>query len=331
MHLDGLPFGTRGGLKARHDFPADGEYRFEVQNFGIGSFIPGEQLEILIDGDRAHLFKYQGVGMSSGMQADNDGTLTVTVPVRAGSRTVGATFLQTNFRPSLDMIRQYDRKSLENNAIPQVEYYPAIGFVRISGPFNALRPEDSKSRRRIFTCRPSTDATESGCARQILSTLIRRAYRRPATPQDVTTVMAFYDEGRKTGGTFDDGIELALRRVLASPQFIVRVEREPVSAAFGKPFRITDLELASRLSFFLWSSIPDDELITLASQGRLSNARVLGQQVRRMLNDPKAALALTILINPVFPKICLRMSARLRSQRAPAMISRSSKSGENST
>jgi mono/diheme cytochrome c family protein len=289
MHIEGLPFGTRGGIRVRHDFPADGEYKFEIQNFGIGSFIPGEQLEVLVDGERAHLFKYQGVGLSSGMQADNDGTLTVTVPVKAGSRIVGATFLQTNFRPSLDLIRQYDRKSLENNAIPQVEYYPAIGFVRISGPFNALRPEDSKSRRRVFACKPSASLSEEACARQILTPLARRAYRRPVSASDLSTLMTFYADGRKTGGTFEDGIELAMRRMLASPQFLVRVEREPASVPLGQPFKITDLELASRLSFFLWSSIPDDELITLASQGRLSNARVLEQQVRRMLADPKSA------------------------------------------
>jgi len=272
LHVDGLPFGTRGGLKVRHDFPADGEYKFEIQNFGIGSFIPGEQLEILVDGERAHLFKYQGVGLSSGMQADNDGTLTVSVPIKAGSRVVGATFLQTNFRPSLDLIRQYDRKSLENNAIPQIEYYPAIGFVRISGPFNAQRPEDSKSRRRIFVCKPSANVADETCARQILTPLARHAYRRPVTTQDLSTLMDFYAEGRKTG-TFEEGVELALRRLLASPQFLVRVEREPANATTTQPFKITDLELASRLSFFLWSSIPDDELITLASQGRLRTPR----------------------------------------------------------
>jgi mono/diheme cytochrome c family protein len=293
QHIEGLPLGTRGGLKARHDFPADGEYKFEVQNFGIGSFIPNEQLEILIDGERAHLFTYKGVGMSSGMQADNDGTLTVTVPVKAGSRVIGATFLQTNFRPSLDMIRQYDRKSLENNAIPQVEYDPAIGFVRISGPFNAQRPEDSKSRRKVFSCKPTAALSEQACARQILSTLARRAYRRPVTASDVATVMAFYDEGRMTGGTFEDGVELAMRRILASPQFLVRVEREPTTVPVGQPYRISDLELASRLSFFLWSSIPDDELVTLAGQGRLSNPRVLEQQVKRMLADPKSSAMIT--------------------------------------
>jgi hypothetical protein len=160
MHIEGLPLGTRGGLMVRHEFPADGEYRFSIQNFGVGSFIPNERLEIVIDGERAHLFPYRGVGLSSGMQADNDGTLMVSMPVKAGTRLVGATFLATNYRPSLDMIRQYDRKSLENNAIPQLEYYPAIGFLRIQGPFNPQRPDDSRSRRKIFTCRPTTAAQE---------------------------------------------------------------------------------------------------------------------------------------------------------------------------
>src|SRR6185295_16154059 len=122
-----MPFGTRGGIVARHDFPADGEYKFSIQNFGVGSFIPNEQLVLIIDGERAHV----------GMTAEADGTLEVTVPVRAGSRVIGATFIATNYRPSLDIIRHYDRQSLENNTIPQMQNYPAIGFLRIQGPFNA--------------------------------------------------------------------------------------------------------------------------------------------------------------------------------------------------
>ena len=288
-HIEGLPFGTRGGMMVRHDFPADGEYKFAIQNFGIGSFIPGEQLELIIGGERAHLFRYEGVGTSQGMAGDQgDGVLEVTVPVKAGSHVVGATFLQTNFRPSLDLIKQYDRKSLENNSIPQLQYYPAIGFLRISGPFNAQRPDDSRSRRRVFTCQPASAGREDDCARQILTTLARRAYRRPVTEPDLATLMTFYQAGRKEG-TFDEGIELALRRILASPQFLVRAEREPVNVRAGQSYRITDLELASRLSFFLWSSIPDDELMTMASEGRLSNPRTLEQQVRRMLADPRSA------------------------------------------
>jgi hypothetical protein len=295
QRLEGMPFGTRGGIVARHDFPADGEYRFSIQNFGIGSYIPNERLALIIDGERAHVWPYRGVGVNVGMTADADGTLEVTVPVRAGSRLVGATFIATNYRPSLDIIRHYDRKSLENNTIPQMQNYPAIGFVRIQGPFNAQRPEDSASRRKIFTCRPTADGggpipvrEETVCARQIMTTIARRAYRRAPTTQEMNAVMTFFDEGR-TGATFEDGIEYALRFVLATPQFLVRAEREPAAVRAGQPYRITDLELASRLSFFLWSSIPDDELITVASQGRLSQPRVLEQQVRRMLADPRSA------------------------------------------
>src|SRR5262245_60233007 len=287
QRLEGMPFGTRGGIVARHDFPADGEYKFSIQNFGVGSFIPGEQLALIIDGERAHVWPYRGVGLAVGMTADTDGTLEVTVPVRAGSRLVGATFVATNYRPSLDIIRQYDRKSLENNTIPQMQNYPAIGFVRIQGPFNAQRPEDSASRRKVFTCHPTQPAQQGACAKQILTTLMRRAYRRPPTAQELATLTTFFDEGRK-GATFDDGVEYALRFLLANPQFLVRAEREPAVARPGQPYRITDLELASRLSFFLWSSIPDDELIGVASQGRLSQPSVLEQQVRRMLADPRS-------------------------------------------
>jgi hypothetical protein len=292
-HIEGLPLGTRGGMIAHHNFPADGEYKFAIQNFGIGSFIPGEQLELVIDGERAHLFKYQGVGLTQGMAADaGDGVLEVTVPVRAGSRTVGATFLATNFRPSLDMIKQYDRKSLENNSIPQLQYYPAIGFLRISGPFNPERPEDSRSLRKVFVCKPAGPTREEFCAKQILTTLARRAYRRPVTPQDLVTLMDFYEEGRSSGA-FEDGIELALRRLLASPRFLVRAEKEPANIPVGHPYRISDLELASRLSFFLWSTIPDDELIATASRGRLRQPKVFEQQIRRMLADPKADALVT--------------------------------------
>jgi hypothetical protein len=339
--LDGMPFGTRGGIVTRHDFPADGEYKFSIQNLGIGSFIPGEQLALIIDGERAHVWPYRGVGVAVGMTADSDGTLEVTVPVRAGSRLVGATFLATNYRPSLDIIRQYDRKSLENNTIPQLQYYPAIGFLRVQGPFNAQRPADSASRRKLLVCRPAQGSgtgaqrsavgnpgsgdpesgirnisagsastaiaqptrqipaaaatgasTESACARQILTRLTRQAYRRPPTPQELATVLSFYEKGRAEG-TFEDGIEFAMRFVLASPQFLVRSEREPAAIRPGQPYRITDLELASRLSFFLWSSLPDDQLLTLAGQGRLGQPQVLEQQVRRMLRDPRADALVT--------------------------------------
>ena len=291
LQIEGLPFGTRGGLLVRHTFPSDGEYRFSIQNLGIGKYTPGEKIEFLVDGERVKLVDYVGVGLTQGMAADEgDGTINVTVPVKAGSHMVGATFLATNYRPSLDLIKQYERKSLENNSIPQLQYYPAIGILKIQGPFGAARPDDSRTIRRVFTCRPPATATvaqEESCSKEILSTLARRAYRRPSSAQDLEALTEFYHEGRK-GGSFDDGIELALRRLLASPQFLVRAEKEPANLALGKSYRITDLELASRLSFFLWSSIPDDELINVAAQGKLSNPVVLEQQAKRMLADPRS-------------------------------------------
>ncbi len=303
QQIEGLPFGTRGGLRVRHTFPGDGEYTFSVQNYALGSFHPGEKIEFLIDGERVALTAYTGVGLTSGMQAVRlDGSIDVRVPVKAGTRWVGVTFQATNYRPSLNLVQEYDRKSLENNVIAQLQYPPAIGVLKISGPFNATRPEDSSSIRKILTCRPmsganaspigrsnqQTDASqEKVCAQEIISTLARRAFRRPVEPADMEPLMLFYEEGR-ADGTFEDGIEMAIRRILASPLFLVRLERERAGLGVGAAYRIDDLGLASRLSFFLWSSIPDDELINLAAKGRLSDRAVLEQQVRRMLQDPRS-------------------------------------------
>ncbi|HEY7334046.1 MAG TPA: DUF1592 domain-containing protein [Bryobacteraceae bacterium] len=291
-HIEGLPFGTRGGMAVRHAFPSDGEYKFSVKNLGIGKFIPGEKLEFLIDNELVAMRDYKGVGLSANNSSDRDGSIDVAVPVRAGSHLVGVTFVAENYRPSLDFIRQYERKSLEDNPIPQIEYHPAIGILHIEGPFNPTQPDDSASLRKVFTCHPASTAQENACAKEILTTLMRRAYRRPVTPADWEWVQAFYLEGRREG-TFRDGIELGLRRILASPPFLVRAEREPANVTPGQPYRITDLELASRLSFLIWSSIPDDELIEVASQNRLHLAPVLERQVRRMLADRKADALVT--------------------------------------
>ena len=287
QHIEGLPFGTRGGMAVRHTFPSDGEYKFSVQNLGIGKFIPGEKLEFLIDNELVAMRDYKGVGLSANNSSDRDGSIDVTLPVKAGSHMVGVTFLAANYGPTLDLIRQYERKSLEDNPIPQLEYYPAVGILRIQGPFKPTRPEDSPSIRKVFTCHPANETQENACAKEILTTLMRRAYRRPVTAADWEWVQGFYQEGRREG-TFRDGIELGLRRILASPPFLVRAEREPANITAGQPYRITDLELASRLSFLIWSSIPDDELIEVASQNKLHLAPVLERQVRRMLADPKA-------------------------------------------
>ncbi len=286
-HLDGLPFGTRGGMAVRHVFPSNGEYKFSVANFGLGKFIPNEKLAFFIDNELVQAKDYRGVGLAAANSSDNDGSIDITLPVKAGSHLVGVTFLADNFSPSLDLIRQYERKSLEDNPIPQLQYHPAVGSLRIRGPFTPTRPEDSRSIRKVYSCQPSSAEQELSCAKQILTTLTRRAYRKPASPQDMDFVLGFYQEGRKEG-TFQDGIELALRRILTSPQFLIRAEREPENIRAGQPYRITDLELASRLSFFLWSSIPDDQLIEVAARNELHQPAVLEREVHRMLADPKA-------------------------------------------
>ena len=288
VQLPGMPFNTRGGMAVEHVFPEDGEYSFSMQNFGLGSFIPGEKLELSIDGERVHLFDYTGVGVFTGMGGGQDGSLDATVTVKAGTRLVGATFLATNFRPDIGLIQQYDRKSIENNDLPQVHYHPAIGMPKISGPFNATPSEDSLGQQKVFVCNPANADQEPECAQQIFLTLGKKAFRRPVNEADIAPMMTFYEEGR-AGGTFIDGIELGLRRLLADPEFLVRREAEPADVAPGETYRISDLELASRLSFFLWSSIPDAELIDLAAADRLNEPTVLEAQVRRMLDDPRAS------------------------------------------
>jgi len=289
--IEGLPLGTRGGMVVSHVFPADGEYKFSLKEFVLGPYIGDEQLELDIDGERVQLFDWNNLkGGNPGADGDTGGGLEITVPVKAGTHKVGVTFLATNFRPSLDLARHFARSTLENSRIAGFTNYPELGLLKIQGPFAAQRPTNSRSMRKVFTCHPASPAQpaqEEACAKQIVSTLAKRAYRRPATAEDLEGLMGFYQEGRK-GGTFEDGIEIAIRRILASPQFLVRVEKEPANLAVSQTYRISDLELATRLSFFLWSSIPDDELINVASQGKLSNPTVLEQQVRRMLADARS-------------------------------------------
>jgi hypothetical protein len=197
------------------------------------------------------------------------------------------TFPATHYAPQLDLNQHFLRSTIETGGLPGFTFFPHVGSIRIDGPYEAAIAADTPSRKKIFVCRPSRAADEEPCSRQILSALARRAYRRPATENDVKTLMTFYQMGRE-GADFDRGIEMALRRILADPQFLYRREAEPATVVAGAPYRIHDLDLASRLSFFLWSSIPDDELLTIASKGRLSDPSVLERQVRRMLADPRS-------------------------------------------
>ena len=283
--LEGLPFGTRGGMLVNYTFPADGLYTFMLQNLRVGTFITGEKLELSIDGERVHLFDYTNLGR--GRVEGGEGDLNVRVPVKAGTHHVGVTFLASNYRPSFSLIKEYDRKSLENEILPGMHNHPELGLLRIQGPFEATRPTDSASLRRVYSCHPESTAVEPQCAREILGRLAKLAWRRPVSDRDLAPLMEFWQAGREDG-TFEDGIELALARLLASPQFLVRTEREPANVPEGTSYRISDLELASRLSFFLWSSIPDEALLDAAAAGRLSNSAELETQVRRMLADPRA-------------------------------------------
>ena len=289
-HIEGLPFGTRGGMLIRYQFPADGEYTFKVKGV-TGYFqavlggVKGEQLEVTVDGERVKLFDWdKEIASTTG-----NGRATPRIPVKAGLRTVGVTFLATNDVPGSEVNKPFQRTMNTPGSIPGFLFYPHVGQVSIEGPYKAAGATDTASRRKIFVCRPANARGEGACAQTIISTLVKHAFRRPATPADRESLMEFYLAARNEEGTFEDGVEAALQRVLADPEFVYRGEREPPAVAAGRSYRVSDLALASRLSFFLWSSTPDDELIDLAAQGRLRDPAVLEKQVRRMLADPKSS------------------------------------------
>ena len=293
-HIEGLPFGTRGGILIKYQFPADAEYTFKVKGVTgyfqavLGS-VKGEQLEVTVDGARVKMFDWdKEISDTTGM-----GRSTPRIPVKAGLHTIGVTFLATNDVPGSELNRPFQRTMNTPGSIPGCLFYPHVGQVWIEGPYDAAGASGTTSREKIFVCRPAAQRDEAPCARTILSTLVKHAYRRPAAASDLGTLMEFYQQGRGNGGSFDDGIEAALQRVLVDPEFVYRSEQEPAGLPAGKSYRVNDLALASRLSFFLWSSVPDDELIDLASQGKLRNPAVLEKQVRRMLSDPKSEALIT--------------------------------------
>jgi mono/diheme cytochrome c family protein len=287
-HIEGLPFGTRGGMLVHHYFSADGEYViswFPVRgNTGelYGADRKGEQLEVTIDGERVGMFDISKLPQGT----DNDKN-EIRLKVKAGQRTVGLAFLSTTDVPIDDLNQHYVRSVLDTNPIPGYIFSPQVGQVIIMGPYNGARPKDTLSRRKILTCQPTSKSDEIACAKKILSSLSRQAYRRPATDGDVETLLNFYQAGRNKGD-FEDGIERALQAILSDPEFVFRGEMDRTDVKPGEAYRIGDLELASRLAFFLWSTSPDEQLINLASQGKLKDPKILDQQVRRMLADPRA-------------------------------------------
>jgi hypothetical protein len=343
-HIEGLPFGTRGGVMQKHVFPSDGEYTVTVTPIfgdnmsptGFGS-VPCEKLEILLDGERLQLLDWQGSrrlgapadncgqpgqrgrgapasgggrgrgapapGSAAGLTAGQQGPeaffggrggtpMRTRFKATAGEHTVAATFLATNFAPLLDLDQHFMRDTVQTGPTPGFTFFPHVGTLRIEGPYNAAPAKDSPSRHKLFVCQPTSAADETACARKIVASLATHAFRHPATSAEVQSLMEFYQDGRKDGG-FDRGVEMVLSRVLADPKFIYRIETEPSSLKPLQAYRVSDVDLASRLSFFLWSTIPDDELLAVASQGKLKDPAVLEKQVRRMLADPRAeALAI---------------------------------------
>jgi hypothetical protein len=288
-HIEGLPFGTRGGMLIEHEFPADGEYVFTVKGM-TGYFtavlgnVEGEKLEVTIDGERVYLYDWDTeIG-----EREGNGGRTPAIPIKAGFHKVGVTFIATSDLPDTGLNKSFVRTMNSPGAISGYTFYPHVGQVFIEGPYNGLPATSTQSRDKIFECHPESIREEGQCARKIISTLAGKAFRRPANDADLDVLMGFFEVGRKEGGTFDYGIEAVLQRILADPEFVYRSEIEPAGGAPGSPYRISDLELASRLSFFLWSSIPDQELVELASQGRLHEPEVLEQQVRRMIADPRS-------------------------------------------
>jgi len=290
QHRDGLPFGTRGGVSVPYNFPRDGEYDIKLELLDLFSGAPirePHQLELSVDGAQVTIFnltprdpeKDQGVAYNSGPDA-----LEVRVSIKAGPRVVTATFIKKTDALAESLREPFARPHGEGDYLL---YQPHLGTVTITGPFNVTGVDETPARRRIFVCQPSNRAAEAPCARQILSTLARRAYRRPVAETDLDGLIGFYNEGRDSGG-FEAGIERALRALLVSPDFLFRVVSDPPGIAPGTPYRLSDLTLASRISFFLWSSIPDDELLEVAALGRLHDPAVVEGQVRRMLADPRS-------------------------------------------
>ncbi len=298
--LDGLPFGTRGGTLVNHVFPVDGEYEIRVRlarngASGNGGDIVGlnepHRVEIAIDGVRAGLLTARpdpeaaGSDWAAGPAAAGDAHLRVRAAVQAGPREVAVSFLR---RPAAQVERTrrpFLRALLEHDRTHDLPY---VSEVIVTGPYGPAVPDSTPSRDRIFVCRPDPGAAaERACAERILAGLARRAFRRPVDARDLGVLLPFYEAGRREGG-FERGIEQALARLLVSPSFLFRIELDPVDAASGRAYPVDDLALASRLSFFLWSSLPDEELLGLAEQGGLGGPEVLEGQVRRMLADRRA-------------------------------------------
>ncbi len=297
-HVEGMPLGTRGGLRIEHTFPLDGVYEIDTAFLGntvdaLRGLQDEHDFEIAIDGERVKLVTIGGAADFTDMMLSWEESriaieerARLRLPVRAGPHVVTVAFVMKTDALPVDQLQPFEISHYDPvfaGGVPMVE------GVTIRGPYRGAAPAGSTpSRNAVFTCRPAGAREEAACAEEILARLARRAYRRPVGREDLAELMAFYEAGRAEKGAFDGGVQFALRRMLASPEFLFRIERDPPAAAPGEAFTLTDIELASRLSFFLWSSIPDEELLSVAGRGVLGDEAVLRAQVERMLADPRA-------------------------------------------
>jgi hypothetical protein len=281
---EAMPLGSRGGVAVRHRFPLDGEYEISVglqrgrqdEFLGMGR---ERKLDLRLDDQRIGYFTIarDPRGVVHGTGKDPDSHLKIRLQVKAGTRTLVATFLKDTVVPEGIIERRRD----------ETNFFEGVGSISVAGPYDVQGPGTTSSRDKIFICRPAAPAEEQACAEKILASLAHRAYRRPIGADDLPPLMALYQRGAQNGG-FEAGVRLALQKILVSPEFIFRMELDPAGAAPGSAHRINDVELASRLSFFLWSSIPDDELLAAAERGALGDPTVLAAQVQRMLADPRS-------------------------------------------
>ena len=297
QHIEGLPAGTVGGILFKHNFPLDGEYSIEPKiSRSILGIVHGMEdhhaLEVTLDGQRVRLAHFGGLEEDIRSHAEAtlvanevDARFAFRLPVKAGPHTIAVSFLRQSVAQTAEVWQQYQRTAIDSN---ETKGAPHLDKVNLTGPFQATGPGDTPSRRRIFICRPASNVDGVPCARRILGELARKAYRRPVNESDMEDLLSFYQRGRNNKGTFDQGIEMALRRLISGPEFVFRLENDPANVAVNTPYKISDLELASRLSFFLWSTIPDSALFEAASQGKLKDPAALEQQVKRMLADPRA-------------------------------------------
>ena len=291
--LDGLPFGTRGGTMVRYSFPRDAEYVIQIRltrdrDERVEGLADTHQAEIAIDGVRVKTFSVKPVPLLTDHQHIDSG-MEVRLPIKAGPHEVTASFIRKT-SALIETARQPYQSRFNAERHPRTQ--PALYSLSILGPYAATGPGDTPSRRQLLVCTPVRPSEEEACARQILSTFLRRAYRRPVTDSDLQVPLKFYRDGRSSEG-FEAGIEMAVRAILVNPHFLFRIDRDPPGTAQQTAYRVSDFELASRLSFFLWSSIPDQELFDVASQGSLHNPAVLEKQVRRMLADPRSQALVT--------------------------------------